>query len=92
MIWKISPLVLGEILVVFVNRLTSDCKYPVEHCKNLQHPIQTELFEKRKLFPQFFVTFPESTSNFKLFDKKDHCHSECISEIRDCENPGETTL
>ena len=57
LIWKISPLVLGEILVVFVNRLTSDGKYPVEHCKNLQHPIQTELFEKRKLFLNFLLHF-----------------------------------
>ena len=29
-----SPLVLGEILVVFVNRLTADVKYRVQDCEN----------------------------------------------------------
>ena len=59
-----SPLVLGEILVVFVNRMTADSKYPVRDCQNLQLPIQMQLSEKRKTFSQFFSTFHESTSNF----------------------------
>ena len=49
-----SPLVLGEVLVVFVNRLTADSKYPVQDCENLQLPIQTELSQKVK---NFFSTF-----------------------------------
>ena len=36
MIYKMSLLVLGEILVVFVNRLTADGRYSVRDCKNLQ--------------------------------------------------------
>ena len=65
-----SPLVLGEVLAVFVNRLTVDGKYPVHGCENLQLPIQMRLSENKKLFSQVFVPFLESTSNFKHFEKK----------------------
>ena len=65
-----SSLVLGEVLVVFVNRLTADGKHPVQDRDNLQVPIQMILWEKRKTFSQFFLTFLESTSNFKLFEKR----------------------
>ena len=34
LIWKMSPLVLHEILRVFVNRLTADDKYPDQDCEN----------------------------------------------------------
>ena len=40
LIWKMSPLVLGEILGAFVNTLTRDGKYPAPDCKNLQLAIQ----------------------------------------------------
>ena len=40
LIWKMSPLVLGEILGEFINTLTSDGKYPVRGCENLQLPFQ----------------------------------------------------
>ena len=83
-----SPLVLGEILGVFVNTLTADGKYPVQGCENLQLPIQMQLSEKRKTFSEFFVPFLESTSNFKHFEKKDDRHSYFISEITDCERLG----
>ena len=55
-----SPLVLGEILRVFVNTLTADGKYPVQECQNLQLPIEMQLSEKRKSFSKFFVPFLES--------------------------------
>ena len=64
-----SPLVLGEILGVFVNTLTADGKYPVQGCENLQLPIQMQLSEKRKTVYEFFVLYLESTSNFKHFEK-----------------------
>ena len=70
-----SPLVLGEILRVFVNTLTADGKYPVQECQNLQLPIEMQLSEKRKSFSKFFVPFLESRSNFNHFEKKDDCHS-----------------
>ena len=72
---KISPLVLDEVLVVFVNRLTADGQYPVQDCENLQLLIQMQLYEKQKTFSEFFVRFLKSTSNFKDFEKRDDCHS-----------------
>ena len=83
LIWKMSPLVLGEILRVFVKTLTADDKYPLEDCENLQLPIQMQLSGKQTTFAEFFVPFLESTPNFKFFERKANRHSECISEIRD---------
>ena len=70
LIWKMSPLVLGEILGMFVNTLTADGRYPVQGLQNLTVPFQIQLSEKRKTFDQFFVPFLESTSKFKHFEKK----------------------
>ena len=75
LIWKMSPLMLGEISGAFVNTYIAVGKYLVQYCHNLQLPIQMQLSEKRKTFSQFFVTFLESTSNFKHFEKKDDLHS-----------------
>ena len=83
-----SPLELGEIFRVFLNTLTAEHKYPVQYCQNLQLPIQMQLSEKRKTFSESFVTFQESTSNFKQFERKDDRHSQSISEIADCEKLG----
>ena len=47
---KMSPLVLGETLVVFFNRLTPDGKYHVQDCKILQIRTQIKLSEKQKTF------------------------------------------
>ena len=41
-----SPLVLAEILGLFVNTLTADDKYRVQDCENLQPTIQ--IIEKTK--------------------------------------------
>ena len=70
-----SPLVLREILRVFLNTLTGDAKYSLEVWENLPLPIQVELSEKRKTFSEFFVPFLESTSNFKCFQRKYDRHS-----------------
>ena len=75
LIWKISALVWGHVLGVFVNTLTDDGKYPVKDCENLPLPIQMESFEKRKTFSEFFAPFLESTWNFKHFDKRDDHYS-----------------
>ena len=75
LIWKMSPLVLGDTLRVFTNTLTAQGKYPVDDFENLQLPIQMQLSEKRKTFSEFFVPFLESTSNFKHFEGKDVRHS-----------------
>ena len=38
---------------MFVNTLTADGKYRCQYCENLQLPIQMQLSEKRKTFPNF---------------------------------------
>ena len=35
-----SPVGLGEVLVMFVDRFTADTKVSVQDCENLQLPIQ----------------------------------------------------
>ena len=69
-----SPLVIGEVLVVFVKRLTADAKYALQDCENFQLPIQMQLSKIRKTFSELFVPFLESTSNFKHFEKKGDSH------------------
>ena len=69
------PIVLREILVVLLNTLSVDGKYPGQYCENLQLPIQMQLSEKQKTFSDFFVPFLESTSNFKFFQEKYDCHN-----------------
>ena len=56
-----SPLVLGEVIAVFVNTLTSEGNYPVEDCENLQLPIQMQLSDNWKTISEYFVPFLEST-------------------------------
>ena len=75
LIWNMSPLVLGEMLGMFLNTLTDDGMYPVQGCENLQLPIQMQLSDKQNNFSQFFVPFVESSSNFEHFEKKIDCHS-----------------
>ena len=50
LIWKMSLLVICEILRAFVNTLTVNGKYPFRNCENLKLPIQMQLSKKRKFF------------------------------------------
>ena len=70
-----SPLVLSEILGVFVITLTANGKYPVQDCENLQLPSEMHISEKPKAFSQLFIPFLESSSNVKHFGKEDGCRS-----------------
>ena len=70
-----SLLVLGEILGLSVDTFTSDGKYPLEGCENLQLGIQMQLSEKRKKIFTFFVSLLDSTSNFEHFQRKHDGHS-----------------
>ena len=73
---------------MFCNTLTANDNYPVQECGNLSSPIQMELYLKPTIFSDFFVSFLESTSNFKHFEKKDDRHTYFISEITECEKRG----
>ena len=70
-----SPLVLREILGVFLKTFTAEGKYPVQVWENFPLPIQMQLSDNWKTFSQFFVTFLEATEYFKKFERKDDRHS-----------------
>ena len=55
LIWKISPLVICQMVGWFCNTLTANDKYPVWDCENLSSPIQTELCLKRKNEKLFLI-------------------------------------
>ena len=74
---------------MFVNTLSADGKYPVQYCEDLELPIQMQVYEKRKKIAGFFFLFLESTSHF---ENRDDDHSQCVSEITDCEKLRHTTL
>ena len=75
LIWNISPVLLGEILGMFLSTLSADGKYPIADWENLPFPIQMQLSEKRKKISRCFVPYLESASNFKYFVEKDYGHS-----------------
>ena len=74
-------LVLCKFLRLLVKTLTDDEKYSLLYRENLTQPIQILLSQKQKTFSQFFSEFSKSTLNFEHFQKKDHPHSRCISQI-----------
>ena len=88
LIWKISHLVISSILGLFRNTLTTNDNYPVEDSANFLSPIGKEFYLKPTIFSDFFVSFLESTSNFKHFEKKHDRHTYFISEITNCERLG----
>ena len=66
---------------MFVNTLTADDQYSLLNRDNLTQPIRTQLFEKEKPFPRFFLVFLKSTLTFEHLQKRDDLHSRYISEI-----------
>ena len=85
---KMSPLVICEILELFVNTLTADDKYSLRNIENLWQPIQIQLSQRQKKFSQFFAAFLKLTSNFEQFEKKDDPHSLCMLETENCKRRG----
>ena len=83
--WETSLLLIFELLRVFIETLTADHRYSLCYIWNLQVLHQMQLSKKLKTFPQFFFPFLKSSSNFEHFEKKDDIHSQCISEIIDCQ-------
>ena len=67
--WKMSLLVIYEILALFVNTLTAIDNYSLPISENLLQPVQMQLF-KNQYFFRFFAAFLKSTSNFEHFEKK----------------------
>ena len=51
-----------------------------------------QLSKKLKTVSRFLCQFLNSSSNFKNFEKEDDIHSQCISEIIDCQRYGSTNV
>ena len=73
---------------MFRNTLTANDNYNVQDFWNLSSPIEMELYLKQTIFADLFVSFLETTSNFKHFTKKDQRHTYFISDIKECEKRG----
>ena len=55
--------------------LSVDNKYPVPNRCNIMQHIQVQLSQKRKIYCEFFFTFPKFRLYFEHFQKKDDLHS-----------------
>ena len=55
----------------FVTTFTAAGKYFLRNSKNLQQPIQMEIFKNLKTFSEHFPQLLKSTSYFKLFENND---------------------
>ena len=84
--WKESILLTWKILGLLVSTSSTDEKCPLLKRRKLMIPIQMELPQKRKTFPQFFAAFFKSCRNLERLEEKDDPYSFCISEITDSEN------
>ena len=68
--WKKSLLVIHKILTLFANTLIVDEKHYLLNTDNLTEPIQMQLYQKQKSFPEFFFAFSKSILNFNHSPKK----------------------
>ena len=68
--WKRSPLVISEILKLFVNTLTAGDKYSRRNMKKFPQQVQTTLSQKEKTFSGFFFAFLKFAGNVEDFEKK----------------------
>ena len=56
---KMTLLVISEILGLFVSTLNADDKYSLRNSNNLPQPIQMQLSNQKKKFPQAFCSISE---------------------------------
>ena len=59
-----------KILTLFANTLIVDDKHYLLNRDNLTEPIQMQLYQKQKSFPEFFFAFSKSILNFNHSPKK----------------------
>ena len=73
LIWKMSLLVICEMLGAIVNTLTVDDKYPFQNCENLPLSIQMQLYHEKNL--SAFCSISGIYIKLYSFWKKDNRHS-----------------
>ena len=86
--WETSLLCIFELLQVYIKKLNADHKYSLCYIWNQQVLYQMQLYEKLKIFSQFFISFLKYSWNFEHFEKKNDIHSQCISDILDSQRYG----
>ena len=64
-----------KILRLFVQTLIVEDKHYLLNRDDLTQPIQMQLYQKQKIFSEFFLAFLKSVINFKHLPKKDDPHS-----------------
>ena len=82
--WKMSLLVICEILGLFFNTLIVDDKYFLCNSENLPQPIQMLLSKKQITFSEVFPPVLKSKSIFEPFEKKDGPPSLYVSKMSHC--------
>ena len=83
--WKISLLVISEILGLFVNTLSPDEECSLGNRDNSSQSGQMPLSKKQETFLEFVAVILKPISNFEHFKEKKHDpHRLCIPEIIDC--------
>ena len=60
-----SPLVIQNVLRVFINKLTVDDNHYLLNRDKLTQPIQVQLSEKENAFSEFFFAYLKSVLNIK---------------------------
>ena len=75
-------------LSVLRNTMAANNQYPVRDCENISSLIQMQSVLKPKTFSDSSLSFLESTSNFKHFEKEDDRHRYFILEITNCQRLG----
>ena len=70
LICKMSPLVLGKTLRVFVNTLTAEVKYPIQDWENFLMPVKMQLSDNWKTFLYFLFIFWNLHNILNILKKK----------------------
>ena len=86
--WKKSLLVICKILGLFVNILNADHLYFLLNRENLRQPIQMQLSQIQKIFPQFFSTILKSKLNFEHFQKTTTLIADAFVKLRTTQKRG----
>ena len=71
---------------MFVNILTADDKYSLSNRDNLRQPIQMQLSQKQKAFPQFVSRILNSIVKLEHFQKKINLIADVFLKIRSPKN------
>ena len=88
MSWTKSAFVRYEILILFVNTLSTDDKYSRRNMLNFTQQLEALISQKEKTFSLLFLAFLEYALNLEQLERKDEYPSLVISRIIDSEIGG----